>query len=99
MYDIKNINYNKNISLRYINMATCYLCESKERESYWSHYCTSCRRIKHLLNLYGDRVNEVLEHVLVRAEDKQKYKINEKVKEDIEKKQYSLRSQTKKDKE
>jgi len=78
-------------------MAICYLCERKERESYWCHYCPSCRRIKHLLNLYGDRVNEVLEHVLVRSEDKQKYKIQDKIKEDIEKKQYSLRSQTKKE--
>ena len=47
-------------------MGYCYLCEIKERESYFSYYCKECRRIKHLLNLYGNRVNEVLEHVLVR---------------------------------
>lgn len=77
-------------------MGLCYLCEKNERESYWSHYCEDCRRIKHLINLYGDRVNHVLEHVLVRTEDKQKHKIEDKIKEDIEKKQYSLRSASKK---
>jgi len=76
-------------------MGVCYLCETKERESYWVHYCSSCRRIKHLLNLYGDRVNEVLEEVLVRTEAKQQYKINDQVKNDIEKKTYCLRSQKK----
>tara|TARA_R110002072_G_scaffold288707_1_gene454919 strand:- start:392 stop:625 length:234 start_codon:yes stop_codon:yes gene_type:complete len=73
-------------------MGYCYLCEKKEKESYWAYYCTSCRKIKHLLNLYGDRVNEVLEHVLVRAEDKQKYKINDQIKQDIESKTRCLRS-------
>ena len=76
-------------------MGLCYLCETKERESYWVHYCTSCRKIKHLLNLYGDRVNEVLEHVLVRPVDKQEHKIKDEVKKDIEKKTYSLRSNPK----
>tara|TARA_R110001632_G_scaffold35416_4_gene89324 strand:- start:445 stop:678 length:234 start_codon:yes stop_codon:yes gene_type:complete len=73
-------------------MGLCSFCESRERESYWDTYCKSCSRAKHLISIYGDRVYEVLEHVLVRTEDKQKYKIDEKVKEDIEKKEYSLRS-------
>ncbi len=76
-------------------MAQCYLCEKKERVAYWSYYCTDCRRIKHLLNLYGDRVNNVLEHVLVRPEDKQEHKIKDEIKKDIELKSYSLRSQKK----
>jgi hypothetical protein len=49
-----------------------------------------------LLNLYGDRVNEVLEHVLVRPIDKQEHKIKDEVKKDIENKSYSLRSNVKK---
>ncbi len=73
-------------------MAQCYLCEKKERVAYWSYYCADCRRIKHLLNLYGDRVNEVLEHVLVRPENKQEHKIKDEIKKDIELKTYSLRS-------
>ena len=73
-------------------MAQCYLCEKKERVAYWSYFCDDCRRIKHLLNLYGDRVNEVLEHVLVRPEDKQAHKIKDEIKKDIELKTYSLRS-------
>lgn len=73
-------------------MAQCYLCEKKERVAYWSYYCVDCRRIKHLLNLYGDRVNNVLEHVLVRPEDKQEHKMKDEIKKDIELKTYSLRS-------
>jgi uncharacterized protein YbaR (Trm112 family) len=73
-------------------MGLCYLCEKKERVAYWSYFCNDCRRIKHLLNLYGDRVNDVLEHVLVRPEDKQAHKIKDEIKKDIELKTYSLRS-------
>ena len=77
-------------------MGYCYMCEKKERVAYFSYFCEDCRKIKHLLNLYGDRVNEVLEHVLVRPIDKQKHKIVDEIKKDIETKAYSLRSATKK---
>lgn len=77
-------------------MGICYLCENKERVAYFSYFCEDCRKIKHLLNLYGDRVNEVLEHVLVRPIDKQEHKIKDEVKKDIETKAYSLRSSIKK---
>jgi len=77
-------------------MGYCYMCEKKERVAYFSYFCEDCRKIKHLLNLYGDRVNEVLEHVLVRPIDKQEHKIKDEVKKDIETKAYSLRSATKK---
>ena len=76
-------------------MAICYLCEKKDRVGYFSYYCEDCRKIKHLLNLYGERVHEVLEHVLVRPVDKQEHKIKDQVKKDIEKKSYSLRSASK----
>lgn len=76
-------------------MAICYMCEKKNRVGYFSYYCEDCRKIKHLLNLYGDRVHEVLEHVLVRPVDKQEHKIKNEIKKDIEKKSYSLRSASK----
>ena len=76
-------------------MGLCYLCEKKDRVGYFSYYCEDCRKIKHLLNLYGERVHEVLEHVLVRPVDKQEHKIKDQVKKDIEKKSYSLRSASK----
>lgn len=47
-------------------MFVCSLCE---RETcYIAQHCPKCRQIKHLLNLYGDRVYEVLNCVLVRNE-------------------------------
>jgi len=76
-------------------MGLCYMCEKKDRVGYFSYYCEDCRKIKHLLNLYGDRVNEVLENVLVRPVDKQEHKIKNEIKKDIEKKSYSLRSASK----
>ncbi len=76
-------------------MGLCYLCEKKDRVGYFSYYCEDCRKIKHLLNLYGERVHEVLETVLVRPVDKQEHKIKNEIKKDIEKKSYSLRSASK----
>jgi len=76
-------------------MGLCYMCEKKDRVGYFSYYCEDCRKIKHLLNLYGERVHEVLETVLVRPVDKQEHKIKNEIKKDIEKKSYSLRSASK----
>ena len=35
---------------------------------YVSKHCDKCRQIKHLISLYGDRVYDVLNSVLVRNE-------------------------------
>lgn len=42
---------------------TCKLCETEP--CYTTNFCDRCRKIKHLINLYGDRVHEVLDKVLV----------------------------------
>ena len=54
-------------------MFSCCLCEKEV--VYTTKLCEKCRRIKHLLNLYEDRVYEVLESVLVRKKDQQENKI------------------------
>ena len=61
-------------------MFECKLCEKET--CFTTHICEKCRRIKHLINLYGDRVYEVLEEVLVRAEDKQENKIQQEIKKE-----------------
>ena len=61
-------------------MMTCYLCEKET--VYTTYFCEHCRRIKHLLNLYGKRVNYVLEAVLIRNEQQQKYKIDNELKKE-----------------
>jgi len=38
--------------------------------------CEKCRRVKHLINLYGDDVYFCLEECLVRDRTKQSFKIN-----------------------
>ena len=74
----------------------CVLCEKET--CYTSKFCEKCRKIKHLINLYNERVYEVLEKVLVREPDKQENKIKAEIKTEIEKKSYSLRSQKTADK-
>ncbi len=71
-------------------MFTCYLCEKEP--CYVRYFCEKCRRIKHHLNLSGDRVYEVLESVLCRSEDKQNNKIQMEINEEIENKKYHLKN-------
>ncbi len=75
-------------------MFSCILCERETM--YVNKFCDKCRRIKHLINLYEDRVYEVLEEVLVRTEDKQDNKIKEEIKKELKKKsEYNLRNKDK----
>lgn len=69
----------------------CKLCEVNEVDSYFGNWCKSCRRIKHYLNLYNDRVYEILDSVLSRSEEKQDNKIQVEIKTEIENKKYNLR--------
>ena len=61
-------------------MWTCKLCEKETVIT--THLCDKCRRIKHLINLYDERVYAVLENCLVRKEwaitnkEKQEVKAN-----------------------
>ena len=71
-------------------MFTCSLCE---RETcYIAKFCDKCRRIKHYLNLYGDRPYEILDNVLSRDIEKQSNKEKFEIKKEIEKKEYNLRT-------
>lgn len=65
------------------------LCEKET--CYISKFCDKCRRIKHLLNLYGDDVYKTLEQVLVRTDNQQKNKINIEIKPKLER---NLRSKS-----
>ena len=71
----------------------CTLCEKTEEWIVVGRFCTKCRRIKHLLNLYGDDVYLTLEEVLVRSANQQKNKIDHSIKPKIER---ILRSDDKK---
>ncbi len=44
----------------------CVLCEKET--CYIANLCDKCRRIKHLLSVYDDRVYDVLDNVLIRNE-------------------------------
>jgi hypothetical protein len=74
-------------------MGLCYLCEKKYTESYFSYFCTECRRVKHLLNLYEEDVYNTLECVLVRDKKQQTHKIKTMDNKSMEK--VKTRSQTK----
>jgi glutaredoxin len=73
-------------------MFSCLLCEKETVLT--TRLCDKCRRIKHLLNLYENRVYEVLENVLVRNEEDQKLKESQEISKDIEKKkEYNSKNQ------
>jgi len=62
----------------------CTLCQKTDEWLITSRFCSKCRRIKHLLNLYGDDVYTTLEEVLVRTENQQTNKIKTSIKPTIE---------------
>ena len=39
----------------------CYLCEKKYRETYFGYFCKDCLRIKHFVDVYGTKINNILE--------------------------------------
>ena len=63
-------------------MISCTLCQKEY--CYISRFCSRCRRIKHLINLYGDDVYKTLEEVLVRTEKQQTLKIEKSIQPKIE---------------
>jgi len=78
----------------------CYLCRSEYREkTITGYYCNKCKRLQDLLNIYGDRVYEVCEEVLVRTNKQQDNKLKGELKKEIEKREYCLRSKNEKQKQ
>lgn len=73
-------------------MFSCVLCEKNEEYLFVSKFCGKCRKIKHLINLYGDRVYEVLDEVLVKNEKEQEEHIKEELKNELTKTEYNLRN-------
>lgn len=73
-------------------MWNCVLCEKSEEYLIISKFCNKCRKIKHLLNLYNDRVYEVLDEVLVKNEKEQEEHIKEELKNELTKTEYNLRN-------
>ena len=65
-----------------MTLLTCTLCEKEP--CYVSRFCDKCRKIKHYLNLYDDRVYQVLDSVLSREIQKQNNKIDCEIKKEIE---------------
>ncbi len=71
----------------------CYLCRNEYREKpITGYFCIQCKRLQDLLNIYGERVYNVCEEVLVRTEKQQDKKLHTELKKEIEKKEYALRS-------
>ena len=65
---------------------TCYLCREESRISSLGYYCHNCKKIQDLISVYGKRVYEVLEEVLVRKEAQQKHKIVQEIKKEVNRK-------------
>ena len=71
---------------------SCYFCENP-RESYMNYYCNDCAILKRTISLYGTRVHEVVNEVLIRKPEQQKHKIKKELtNEETKLKNYNLRS-------
>lgn len=72
---------------------SCVLCEKET--CYISKFCDKCRRIKHYLNLYDERVYDILDNVLSRTDDKIKNKEKLEIHKEIENKEFKLKKHIK----
>tara|TARA_R110000772_G_scaffold54788_1_gene125067 strand:+ start:540 stop:791 length:252 start_codon:yes stop_codon:yes gene_type:complete len=72
-------------------MTSCRLCEKRPVESWFGMWCVSCRKIKHYLNLYDERVIDILDSVLSRTDDKQENKIKMEIQTEIDVKECALK--------
>ena len=55
----------------------CCLCEKKSVENWFGSFCTECRQIKNLGNVYGfERVLEILKKCCIRDENQLEKKID-----------------------
>jgi len=57
-------------------MTYCRFCESKPVEAWFGSWCSECRQIKNLCNVYGyERVLEILKKCCIRNENQLENKI------------------------
>ena len=77
----------------------CLFCELNKNEYWFGNFCTNCRKIKNLANVYGfDRVLTILEKCCIRDETQLENKINshkeklKTIKEEIENNKIVTRS-------
>ena len=70
---------------------SCSLCSHSQEYLYINRYCSKCQKIKHYLNLYQDRVYEILDNVLSRDLDKQSNKIKVEIHEEIKNQEFKLK--------
>ena len=55
----------------------CVLCEKESVENWFGNFCSNCRKIKNLGNVYGfDRIYGILEKCCIRDETQLENKIN-----------------------
>lgn len=53
----------------------CVLCEKSDEYLITASFCIKCRRVKHLINIYGEEFYDTMERVLVRNKTQQDNKI------------------------
>jgi len=63
-------------------MTICYFCENIPVETWFGSFCSDCRKIKNIGNIYGFKeIKLVLEKVCIRNEKQRQFKIDSKLKE------------------
>jgi len=74
-------------------MGYCYLCEKDYTEKFFSYFCSDCREIKNIMNVYGkEKVKSIIKSCCIRNQQQIENKIEiELHKDNITDKVYNLR--------
>tara|TARA_R110000737_G_scaffold196982_2_gene217479 strand:+ start:172 stop:459 length:288 start_codon:yes stop_codon:yes gene_type:complete len=64
----------------------CYFCCERDREGYWSNWCSECANLRRMLLIYSpDKCTNILKRTLTRDETQINYKISQEVKKIVNK--------------
>lgn len=57
-------------------MAICYMCEKNQRVSWNDYFCSDCKEIRAIAEVYGwDRITTIVKKCCVRSEEQLENKI------------------------
>ena len=74
----------------------CYFCNERDRESYFSHFCSDCNSLRRLMLSYSpSKCTEILKKTLLRDDQQINYKIQQEIKKIVNKEIITKHEETK----
>ena len=73
-------------------MASCKFCLNENVDTWFGSWCARCHKLQRMINLFGgEKISNILEHVLLVDEETQHEKIKEELKSELTTREYNLR--------